>query len=41
MPKISHPAPSPKVTEVWSVFRSLLIRLQKHRQLTGPAISEL
>lgn len=41
MRKTSHPTPTAKVTEVWSVFRSLLIRLQKHRQLGSTAIDEL
>ena len=45
MHKISHPSPHPlpssKITEVWAVFRSLLVRLQKHSQLDGTAIDEL
>ena len=33
--------PAPRVAENWSVFRTLLLRLQKHRQLDGTAIDEL
>jgi hypothetical protein len=41
MRKTFQPTPTAKVTEVWAVFRSLLIRLQKHHQLDSNAIDEL